>query len=321
MKMSIALATYNGSKWIKDQLDSFNCQIKLPFELVVCDDCSTDNTVKIIEEYKKIAKFPIRIFVNGKNIGYTRNFERALSICNGDLICLSDQDDVWNENKLMVILSVYKDNPNFDVFVNNADYVDESLNLSGLSIVGKAKALGASERANTAGACTTITKRFRDAVLPFPNSNCPAHDTYIHRWGELVNSRYVLSDSLQKYRIHNANNSNTELSNFKLESSFAIYKKYKYVNSKLHYKKRSLEYLEMKCIFCEREKLFTSLPMVLSNDQINLKIKNIIDACKNRSVLYDLKWLKRIVLITKMILKGQYQYFNGFKSIIKDILI
>lgn len=102
MKMSIAMATYNGARYLREQLDSFAAQTRLPDELVVCDDGSSDDTLNILEEFARTAPFQVRIFRNDVNLGYAQNFARALERCVGDLVFLSDHDNVWFEDKIDV---------------------------------------------------------------------------------------------------------------------------------------------------------------------------------------------------------------------------
>jgi glycosyltransferase involved in cell wall biosynthesis len=97
--VSIALCTYNGEKYLPAQLDTLVSQTYANIEIVVVDDCSTDNTYTILEEYCK--KYPqIRISKNEHNLGYVKNFEAALKLCNGSLIALCDQDDIWDTRKI-----------------------------------------------------------------------------------------------------------------------------------------------------------------------------------------------------------------------------
>lgn len=98
--ISVAMCTYNGAEFIKEQLDSIMEQTLLPDEIVVCDDCSTDKTISIVEETLKIWNGRIKIHKNRKNLGYKMNFQQAISFCHGDIIFLSDQDDVWKSNKI-----------------------------------------------------------------------------------------------------------------------------------------------------------------------------------------------------------------------------
>lgn len=97
------MATYNGSAYLREQLDSILHQTLLPKEIIIQDDCSTDDTVLIIQEY--LCHLPIQFEINPVNLGYVRNFELALSKATGDYIALCDQDDIWAPNKLKLLLS------------------------------------------------------------------------------------------------------------------------------------------------------------------------------------------------------------------------
>ena len=101
MKVSLVLATYNGEPYLEQQLESIRTQTRVPDEIIIGDDHSTDRTVLILEEYQKAhPELPIMIFRNGDNLGYRRNFRRLLRDCSGDVIFLCDQDDVWNPEKI-----------------------------------------------------------------------------------------------------------------------------------------------------------------------------------------------------------------------------
>src|SRR3954470_17842517 len=92
---SVAMCTYNGARFLGEQLASVAAQTRPPDELVVCDDRSTDETASLVRDFAAAAPFRVRLHVNERNLGSTRNFERAVSLCEGDLIALSDQDDEW----------------------------------------------------------------------------------------------------------------------------------------------------------------------------------------------------------------------------------
>ena len=99
-RISIAMCTYNGERFLEEQLASITQQTRLPDELVVCDDGSTDRTVAIVREFAASASWAVRIFENEHNLGSAANFERAIRLCSGDLIALSDQDDIWYPTRL-----------------------------------------------------------------------------------------------------------------------------------------------------------------------------------------------------------------------------
>ena len=107
--VSIVMATYNGEKYIKKQLDSILNQTYSNFELIICDDCSTDNTRHILEYYSK-KDDRVRLIFNNKNLGVTKNFEQGIKLTKGDYIAIADQDDIWREDKLEILLKEIKNN-------------------------------------------------------------------------------------------------------------------------------------------------------------------------------------------------------------------
>ena len=112
MNISIAMATYNGEKYIKEQLQSLSNQTSLPFELVVGDDGSTDATLDILKEFCAHAPFPVRIHQNQANLGFARNFLDTARRCKGDWIAFCDQDDVWLPDKLATVIQAIEHTPN-----------------------------------------------------------------------------------------------------------------------------------------------------------------------------------------------------------------
>lgn len=101
MKISIALCTYNGAKYLEEQLKSLAEQTLKADEIIICDDNSSDNTVNIINRYKD--NLNIKLTLNKVNLGVTKNFEQAISLCSGDFIFLCDQDDVWHKDKIKIM--------------------------------------------------------------------------------------------------------------------------------------------------------------------------------------------------------------------------
>ena len=98
--ISIAMATYNGEKYIQKQLESLENQKYKPIEIIICDDCSTDRTIEICDNFSKKSSFTVKIIKNDKKLGFIENFFKAASLCSGDLIAFCDQDDIWENDKL-----------------------------------------------------------------------------------------------------------------------------------------------------------------------------------------------------------------------------
>ena len=124
MNTSVALCTYNGAKYIEEQLTSILNQTRPVDEIVVCDDGSTDETLKIVEKIAQNASVRVHIFLNEKNLGYFKNFVKAMSLCKGDLIFLCDQDDVWREDKVEKIVSWFDTHKEKEVVFTNARIID-----------------------------------------------------------------------------------------------------------------------------------------------------------------------------------------------------
>jgi glycosyltransferase involved in cell wall biosynthesis len=123
LSASIALATFNGERYLSAQLDSLIAQRISPNEIIVADDCSTDRTVEIIQAYQKQTSIPIRLHINEKRLGYRANFMKAADKCSCDIIFFCDQDDVWSPSKLERVLQCFED-PNTLLAYHNAALVD-----------------------------------------------------------------------------------------------------------------------------------------------------------------------------------------------------
>jgi glycosyltransferase involved in cell wall biosynthesis len=124
MKISVAMCTFNGARYLPQQLDSFLDQSRLPDEIVVCDDRSTDGTIAILEAFAQRAPFPVRLLQNETNLGSTRNFIQAISLCDGDAIALSDQDDYWKPAKLSVLSKVLENDSTIGGVFSDGDLID-----------------------------------------------------------------------------------------------------------------------------------------------------------------------------------------------------
>lgn len=215
-KTSVALCTYNGEKFIHEQIDSIlNQSLKID-EIVVCDDGSTDQTQNILAEYEN--KFPniFKIYINEKNLRSVKNFEKAISLCSGEITFLSDQDDVWKENKVKIICDFFESNQNIDVVCSNGFIIDEnSLQKNQYTVWDVPKFLGENKKdinyfkifatiGNFAtGASMAIRKSFINQVLPFPTVEGLHHDEWIALVSSEQNKFAFLNDKLFSYRIHN----------------------------------------------------------------------------------------------------------------------
>jgi len=108
MTVSVCIASFNGSNFIEEQISSILCQLGADDEIIVSDDCSDDNTIKILESFNDSR---LKIIKNCTNVGHVKNFERALSFAKNEFIFLSDQDDVWLPDKVQSIVKLFREDP------------------------------------------------------------------------------------------------------------------------------------------------------------------------------------------------------------------
>lgn len=130
-RISVAMATYNGARFIAEQLTSLSAQEVLPFELVVCDDGSSDGTPEMVEAFAATAPFPVRVYRNEQNLGYEENFLKAARLCEGDWVAFCDQDDVWLPTKIGRAAEVIQRDPSLTLILQNAYICDSDLRHEG----------------------------------------------------------------------------------------------------------------------------------------------------------------------------------------------
>lgn len=118
--ISIVMATYNGEKYLREQIDSILNQTIQDFEVIVCDDCSTDGTWNVLLEYQ-LQDRRIKCYHNEENLGFKKNFEKAIRLCTGDYIALSDQDDIWLPEHLEKLMNLIAD---ADIACGNAELIN-----------------------------------------------------------------------------------------------------------------------------------------------------------------------------------------------------
>jgi glycosyltransferase involved in cell wall biosynthesis len=215
LSLSVALASYNGERYIGEQLDSIARQTRLPDELVVSDDASSDSTPAIVREFAQRAPFPVR-FLQHERLGSTRNFELAITACQGDIIFLCDQDDVWYPDKIAVTEAAFINKPEAGAVFTDADVVDENLQPLGSRLwrffrfksseqaqLAAGDALGVLLRHPVAtGATMAFRSSFRDFLLPIPPT---WHDAWIALLIGATSHLVALPTPLIAYRQHGHN--------------------------------------------------------------------------------------------------------------------
>ena len=125
LSLSVAMCTFNGGRFLEAQLASIAAQDRPPDELVVCDDGSSDGCAEIVREFARHAAFFTRFVVNDRNVGSTKNFEKAISMCQGAIVALADQDDVWYRHKLGRIEKSFLRSNEIILAFSDADMIDD----------------------------------------------------------------------------------------------------------------------------------------------------------------------------------------------------
>jgi len=198
-KISVCIATYNGEKYIRQQLGSILGQIGESDEIIISDDSSSDRTVEIIKTFDDKR---IRLLENNRFHSPEYNFENALEKATGDIIFLSDQDDIWLENKVKIMTGLLQQ---YELVVSDCIIINETgdiLQESFFNIRGSKKGLLNNLLKNSyMGCCMAFNRKILDIALPFPD-NLSMHDMWIGMIGELYGKTYFCDQKLVKYRRH-----------------------------------------------------------------------------------------------------------------------
>jgi len=218
MKLSIALCTFNGEKYLAEQLDSYTQQTRQPDQLVICDDDSIDNTRCMLESFATTAPFEVRIYCNEHRLGSTENFSKAIQLCDGDVIFFSGQDDVWNPLKVERIANAFEEHSDVGAIFTDAEVVSENLQprehslwetihftpqLQEQIVHGEGKSILVRRNCAT-GATLAFRGQYKSVIAPIPKG------FYEDEWTVLLlafldNSVSILPDRLIKYRQHSHN--------------------------------------------------------------------------------------------------------------------
>lgn len=216
VKLSVAMCTYNGADFISEQLESIVAQSRPPDEIVVCDDGSTDETQALLKEFAATSPVPASLHFNETNLGSIRNFEKAIRLCSGDVIALSDQDDVWRADKLELIEEAFRKAPKAGVVFSDAEIVDENLKplerrmWDEIDFDAHKRKLVRTGRAlevlitgwTVTGATMAFRSEFVKLSLPIPEGIAMIHDGWIALTVAAAADVIMIEEPLIKYRQH-----------------------------------------------------------------------------------------------------------------------
>jgi glycosyltransferase involved in cell wall biosynthesis len=312
----VAMCTYNGAAYMRQQLESIATQTRIPDGMVVVDDCSRDETISILSTFKSSASFPVELFENSANLGSAKNFEKAISFCPGDIIALADQDDVWKPEKLARIERFFIENPNADAVFSDAALVDDTLKpypyslweaiefgMSERSLIEKGDAFRALLRRNVVtGATMAFRSEIKSPVLPIPA--VWVHDEWLAILIAATGSIRLIPEKLILYRQHGGNQIGARKRTL-LEKITLLFTRREDFHKKLFQKNEVL-----------RERLSVLLPAahpVLS--ELDRKLRHL--AARTR---LPHARLLRLPCVATELLQGRYfRYSSGWKSVVRDL--
>ncbi len=334
MTISVAMATYNGGRFLREQLDSIRRQSLPPTELVVCDDGSSDDTVEILRRFAEEAPFKVVIDAHGQRLGFTPNFLRAVGLCTGEIVALCDQDDVWEERKLAVCVAGFADGTVMTV-THRVQVVDELLRPTEMimppaSLRGKYTLFDLDPWFSPNGMQFLFR---REPITPWLSGTPPlslfewfvteTFDEWIFHVGLLLGAAMILDDVLGIWRRHGTTVTNgieqlaqsdsaSHSLQFALQSGGDAYEfRAKRTDSRADFATRSIALPDG-----------TSAMAITGAAEYFRRMSRMF---RRRVVLHDPKsaWIKRLQTFAKMVMQNDYRGQSrgglGAKATLKDV--
>ena len=302
------MATYNGEQYLQEQLQSFVGQTRQPDELIITDDCSADQTAAIVREFAKTAPFTVEFHRNEKNLGYCGNFNAALMKTTGDLVFLSDQDDVWFPGKIEHMIDVAGRNPQALVVMNDAALTDGELNEVGLTKVGQIRSAGFTLESFVMGCCCCVRRELLDFCMPIP---------------EGINGKVVDGRVLQYYRRHESNESQ-----FIANRTTRVTRHHAFFHSVKNLFEGDVRQREKNQILQQRL-MIEGIRRVqaAAPDNYQSGLQHMLETAEARANNLRLraalreKWLlPRVAATLGLLLRGEYRNTSGLKAVLRDLV-
>jgi glycosyltransferase involved in cell wall biosynthesis len=320
--ISVALCTHNGARFLPEQLESIAAQTRLPDELVVCDDRSADRTAEIIRAFAGDVPFTVRWEVNKEKLGSTKNFEKAIDLCEGEIIALADQDDVWKPQKLAVLEKNLKEHPEAGYVFSDAELIDERGTATRTTLWELIRFQGAvltdfSQTRQVAallrrGAATGATMAFRSSLkkLLLPISSYFVHDYWISLLASSVASYGVpVPQPLMLYRQHHGQQMGAR--------PRSILEKVRWARQmgRTEHSNSAQGYLDMR----ERLLALAAQGRAYPADHMVLLQEQIMHS-SHRAVAHSKRGAARLGKVFSEVLTGRYARFsNSWVSVVEDL--
>lgn len=333
MKISVVMTTRNGARYLHQQLQSIANQLRLPDELIVCDDASSDETREITSTFTASLPFVVNLYANQTRLGAVKNYEQALGHCRADVIVLCDQDDVWHPEKLVRIEKAFSRRPQVGLLFSDADLVDQH----GASVHGRlwqytfeknhqrqirsGKAFEVLiQHQVVTGATMAFRGRFRNIVLPIPSHIPLLHDGWIAIIISAIADVAMLEEPLIAYRLHSQQHSGVKPfkqmgcnDNLKNISRLAIRSRY-YAG-------------EIEKLRSVHERLTAMLrdteadPLEKKLQQRITYVEALMSHFRVRAGLPERRWSRKQIVLKELLAFRYHRYSKGFVSVVKDLII
>ena len=333
MKISVVMTTYNGAKYLHTQLQSIANQLRLPDELIVCDDASSDATTEITRSFTAALPSVVRLYANQARLGAVKNYEQALGYCNADIIVLCDQDDVWRPDKLVRIEKTFSASPNVGLLFSDAELIDEqgtSLNQRLWHHTFKRNHKRQVRSGKTfeillqhqivTGATMAFRGRFKEMVLPIPGQIPLLHDGWIALIISAIADVAMLEEPLISYRLHPQQHSGIKPS----------------LQTGSNTSRKDISPLEMRSRYytgeieklCSVHERLTGMLRALDDPELQKKseqriayVEAVLSHFRVRAGLPEEKW-RRIEIVLRELLAFRYhRYSRGFMSVLRDLTL
>jgi glycosyltransferase involved in cell wall biosynthesis len=316
--ISIAMATYNGARYLEGQLDSFAIQRRRPDELVICDDGSSDQTLRIAREFADRVEFPVRIISNPERLGYNRNFAKAIGACSGDFIFVSDQDDEWYREKIDTVLSAFEGDASLLAVTNDQEIVRGDGAGTGVTVLQNVRRLGYADLLYGPGCCTALRRSALRLLDPFPGEDVP-YDHWINIIPALLGGRLLIERPLQNYRRHDNNTSGSIFAKERA-AALSLAQGNNRAATIAAYEKKVRETDTIIGRLVDRRDEIDALGLGGDYQTGLHTLTAERDGYAARRRCLQQTRLARIPTIVRMLRSGIYTQFQGYKSAVKDLV-
>ncbi len=341
--ISVAMCTFNGAKFIAPQLKSILNQSVLPDEIIICDDGSSDSTVNIIKEIIDDNRgMTFNLTLNLTNMGYVKNFEKAVGLCNGEIIFLSDQDDVWYPERIEKMIKPFMEGGNIGLVYSDAAIVDENLKPQGITVFGTRINARLMEGQNRKVAEVVLNPDLKGCLMAFKSNLVPSflpipenarelgwgHDHWFAVIAHATTEVCSINSVLMSYRRHEKNSGQDFAG---MMRNPGMRKIVLFLKSAFH-KHDASGSNNHEMIIARLNLMLTRLKTIKKNNSgvvQNIKVleeyiyvsEEAISAFQIRGNLRNKNFFRRLPDAYFLLSKGWYgKFFTGFLSFSKDIL-